>query len=216
MKKIIIALLYVICISSLAFADNKQWTKEQERKISIFFSNFAEAYLENFEENKITDKILIDFSKTHIYKNRYKKLKGRVTATESFRLIPATMVDEISLKFFGKKPSKQEVKEYEYPDADGEAYVFAHIYGYEYNEKEDTYTVKGYIINAMHDFNGDPYGDISKWKKEGYEDVECFYTFVGKIKTSPLDKNRYILLSYQNREISEEELASFKKEYDGK
>jgi hypothetical protein len=127
------------------------------------------------------------------------------------------MVDEISLKFFGKKPSKQEVEVYEYPEADGEAYVFAHIYAYDYNEKEDTYTVKGYILNSLDEnFKGDPYGDISKWKKDGNKEVECFYSFVGKIKTSPLDKNRYILLSYEKREVSEEESASFQKEYEGK
>lgn len=217
MKKFIIVTLLVIGLSSLAFADNKKWTKEQERKVSLFFSNFAEVFLENFEENKITDQLLIEFSKSHIYKNRYKKLQSKTTEKESVKLIPASMVDEISLKFFGKKPSKQEVEVYEYPEADGEAYVFAHIYAYDYNEKEDTYTVKGYILNSLDEnFKGDPYGDISKWKKDGNKEVECFYSFVGKIKTSPLDKNRYILLSYEKREVSEEESASFQKEYEGK
>lgn len=215
-KKITLCIfLFVISISTFSFAAPKPWTKEEESKMSLFFSNFAEVFLENFSENELSDALMIEFAKGHIYRNRYKKLETLKTETELFKLIPAEMVDEISLKFFGKKPSKQEEKVYNYPEADGEAYVFSHIYAYTYNEKDDTYTVKGYILSANNDFKGDPYGDIGLWKKAGNE-VDCYYCFEGKIKTSPFDKKRYILLSYKKYEPSEEETANFTKAYNGK
>ena len=119
------------------------------------------------------------------------------------------------LNFLGKNLQNTNKKIYEYPERDYDAYIFAHIYGYEYNEKEDTYNVKGYILSAPigENFKGDPYGDIKKWKKDGNE-VSCFYCFEGKIKKSPLDKNRYILLSFKKHEITEEENAVFQKAYE--
>lgn len=215
MKKILFLMLF-LSLSTMSFAAPKAWTKEEERKISLFFSNFAEVFLNDFAENELSDSLMIEFAKGHIYKNRYNKLETQKTETEIFKLIPATMVDEITLKFFGKKPSKHETKVYEYPEADGEAYLFAHIYGYEYNEKDNTYNVKGYILSmgSGEKFKGDPYGDMTKWKKDGNE-VDCYYCFEGKIKTSPLDKNRYILLSYKKHEITEEESANFTKVYEG-
>ncbi len=218
MKKIITVILLVLGITTLSFAAPKPWTKEQERKMSLFFSNFAEVFMDDFAENELSDSLMLNFAQGHIYKNRYNKLETSKGEIENFKLIPATMVDEITLKFFGKKVSKHDDKVYAHPEADGEAYVFAHIYGYEYNEKDDTYTVKGYILSAPSGikFKGDPYGDISKWKKDGNKDIECYYTFIGKIKTSPFDKNRFILLSYKKCDVSEEESAKFTKEYEGK
>lgn len=216
MKKIIIALFLVLGITNFSFGAPKPWTNEEEKKISLFFSNFAEVFMDDFEENELSDSLMLNFAQGHIYKNRYNKLETSKGEIENFKLIPATMVDEITLKFFGKKVSKHDDKVYAYPDADGEAYVFAHIYGYEYNEKDDTYTVKGYILSTgSGEVIKDPYGDMSKWKKEGKE-VNCFYCFEGKIKTSPLDKKRFILLSYKKHEITDEENAAFQKAYEGK
>ena len=217
MKKIIVSMLLILGISTLSFAAPKPWTNEEERKMSLFFSNFAEVFLDDFEENELTDQLMQTFAEGHIFKNRYNKLETSKGEIENFKLIPAKMIDEITLKFFGKKIAKHEVEVYPHPDADGEAYVFAHIYGYEYNEKDDTYTVKGYIIAAP---SGavikDPYGDMSKWKKEGNDDISCFYCFEGKIKKSPFDKNRYILLSYKKHEITDEENKQFTNALEGK
>ena len=216
MKKIIVSLLLILGISTLSFAAPKPWTKEEERKMSLFFSNFAEVFLDDFAENELSDALMLNFAQGHIYKNRYNKLETSKGEIENFKLIPATMVDEITLKFFGKKIAKHDDKVYAYPDADGEAYVFAHIYGYEYNEKDDTYTVKGYIISASSgEVIKDPYGDMSKWKKDENE-ISCYYCFEGKIKTSPFDKNRYILLSYKKHEITEEENKQFTNALAGK
>ncbi len=216
MKKIVLSILFVFAITSLSFAAPKPWTKDEEKKISLFFSNFAEVFLDDFAENELSDSIMLNFAQGHIYKNRYNKLETQKGEIENFKLIPATMVDEITLKFFGKKIAKHDDKVYAYPDADGEAYTFAHIYGYEYNEKDDTYTVKGYIVSAS---SGavikDPYGDMSSWKKDENDDISCFYCFEGKIKTSPLDKKRFILLSFKKHETTEEESAAFTKACEG-
>ena len=215
MKRIIVYMLLILGISTISFAAPKPWTSDEERKMNLFFSNFVEALLDDFAENELSDSLMLNFAKAHIYKNRYNKLKTQNTEMEIFKLIPAVMVDEITLKFFGKKLSKHEQEVYEYPEADGEAYMFAHIYGYEYNEKDDTYSVKGYILSAPSGevFKGDPYGDISKWKKDG-NDISCYYCFDGKIKTSPLDKKRFILLSYSKHEITDEENKKFLKVYE--
>lgn len=217
MKKLVLPLLFVFAVASLSFAAPKPWTKDEEKKISLFFSNFAEVFLDDFEENQLSDQLMLTFAEEHIYKNRYNKLETSKGEIENFKLIPAKMVDEITLKFFGKKIAKHEVEIYPHPEADGEAYTFAHIYGYEYNEKDDTYTVKGYIVTAS---SGavikDPYGDMSSWKKDGNDDISCFYCFEGKIKTSPLDKKRFILLSFKKHEATEEESAAFTKACEGK
>ena len=57
---------------------------------------------------------------------------------------------------------------------------------------------------------------MSKWKKDEKEDINCFYCFEGKIKTSPLDKKRFILLSFKKHEATEEESAAFTKALEGK
>ena len=217
MKKIVLSLLFVFVLSTLSFAAPKPWTNEEEKKISLFFSNFAEVFLDDFAENELSDQLMLTFAEEHIYQNRYNKLETVKGEIENFKLIPAKMVDEITLKFFGKKIAKHETEAYPHPEAGGEAYVFAHIYGYEYNEKDDTYTVKGYIIAASSGADiKDPYGDMSKWKKEDKEDISCFYCFEGKIKKSPFDKNRYILLSYKKHEITDEENKQFTNALEGK
>ncbi len=217
MKKIVLLFVFMFAVASFVSAAPKPWTKDEEKKISLFFSNFAEVFLDDFAENELSDDLMLNFAQGHIYKNRYNKLETSKGEIENFKLIPATMVDEITLKFFGKKIAKHDDKNYAYPDADGEAYTFAHIYGYEYNEKDDTYTVKGYIVSAP---SGavikDPYGDMSSWKKDGNDDINCFYCFEGKIKTSPLDKKRFILLSFKKHETTEEESAAFTKACEGK
>lgn len=209
MKKLLIALL-LLGLTTATYAESQKWTAKEESKISLFFSNFAEAFLSDFQENQLSDEELLRFSQNHIYKNRYKRLKSK--ENEAVKLIPAEMVDEISMKFFGKKVASHSVSVYEYPEADGDTIPWAHIYDYTYNQSDDTYTVKGFIIASYDNYPEDLYGDMTTWKKvASSEDFGCWYCFEGKIKTSPIDKTRYILLSYKKHETTPEEEAIFKK-----
>ena len=103
MKKLVLLFVFMFAVASFVSAAPKPWTKDEEKKISLFFSNFAEVFLDDFAENELSDSLMLNFAQGHIYKNRYNKLETSKGEIENFKLIPATMVDEITLKFFGKK-----------------------------------------------------------------------------------------------------------------
>ena len=67
MKKLVLSLLFVFAVASLSFAAPKPWTNEEEKKISLFFSNFAEVFLDDFAENELSDSIMLNFAQGHIF-----------------------------------------------------------------------------------------------------------------------------------------------------
>lgn len=198
--------LFMTCLVSIKTPETGlAKSLSQKDQLSIFLSNFSEAFFPNTTEKNLSNEKLIDFGILHNMLNNYKRYK----VVNSNMLIPRNDIDKSCIKYFGKKPSSHKtVNYYKYdknrrmyylPIGDGESYSCVKVtqikkissniymvYGNEYIGIESFFTPKDIVK------------PLSQLRKEFDELEQC-----GKIaaKVHKL-KDRYILLSYNRVKVS--------------
>jgi len=181
-----------------------QMEKALKDKLDIFFSNFSEAYVAPFENGNISDDSLISFAIHHIWINN----SGWVEMKEHNGYIKDSYIDTTTYRYFGKKVSVHKSVQgypyengcYRFPLASGEAYVFSQINKL-YDLGNDFYKAEISIYVASSSFTGDIHGTMDQWMRtEGANPPSLDKKMTAKIKKVNEDgKERYILISYQNK-----------------
>lgn len=193
MKNLLAALLIFVCASS--FAEPMKLEPAQQKKFNTFFSNFSESYVPSFTSP--TDEIMLEFSLSHIYKNKFKTLK--VTKDKLSVIATPEQVNTSSIKYFGKAPSAHKEKEYIMPIADGEAFVFSQLDKIE-DIGNNFFKAEGTVYMTGSGGTPDVHATPESWKKAG-EEVEATARFSARIKS---EGERYILVEYSVVEVQTE------------
>jgi hypothetical protein len=107
-------MIFCLFLPSLAMAQSEiNLTAIEQEQLNTFFSNFSEANLKSFKQNSLTREALLNFALEHIYKNADTSLKR--SKDGSAAIIPATLVDKTTEKYFGQKIKRHEKSEYLVP-----------------------------------------------------------------------------------------------------
>jgi hypothetical protein len=183
--------LLLLLVSTVALAAPEERLAAVERRaLDTFFSNFSEAALPSFRKNELTDTVLLQFALSHAYINRFKSLVR--SPDGSSVLVPDAMVDEITLKYFGRKIVSHDQPSYAVPLADGEAYTFSQI-GELTKQGKGLWHAHGAIYVTGSGGTPDPHGTPAQWQRQG-EAVTKAGTFSALIERR---EGRYILVEYR-------------------
>ena len=189
----ILLLIMCLLLPSLAVAQAEiKMNAAEKKQLDTFFSNFSEADLPSFRQNSLSQEALLNFALDHIYKNAYKSLK--YTKDGASAVIPAALVDQVTVRYFGRKLQKHQKSEYIVPKASGEAYKFSQITQL-LGAGDDLFKAAGVIYMTGSGGTPDPHGTPAAWKKAG-EEVEQLGKFLALIKKEKTGKGRYIVLEY--------------------
>jgi len=83
-------------------SDEIQLNSKDWEKVNIFLSNFAEVETPFFEQDKVSDELLIDFAVKHIFMNNTKMVLKHKSKTFDEK-IPVENINKITEKYFGLK-----------------------------------------------------------------------------------------------------------------
>lgn len=183
-----------------------QLSKDEIRKLNIFFSNFSEVYLEPFEKDNISNQQLIQFGFYHNYKNNWDLLKFEDSSVK----IDGKHVEGSVNYFFGKSVKHESVDEnlvfkdgnYYHPPAFGDPLPFSQV-------KELIDLGGDYYLACVDNYNFKIppfdtemfYNPIDEW----YDKYKDSVMLIGRIKATikkVIDDNntRYILIDYLKTE----------------
>lgn len=175
---------------------------DEHRKINIFFSNFSEAYMTEFDIDNYNLGELINFAYVHNTINNY-NLIG-VDGYEMY--IDKSHVEKTINKYFGLNISHGNVGGFQYRNgkyytqaASGENYsFFSHVDALKDN-KDGTYSAE---ISIYSDNNYDGVNSVYYNSKKTWENIQNSYEYLGKAeakaKPEVVDgKNTYQLLYYK-------------------
>ncbi len=174
------------------------------RKVNIFLSNFAEAFMESFDRQSITREDLARFAVRHNYINNYQRWQP--TADQMNVQIKADYIAGTVDKYFGPIGFTHGPVDgyvgyadgfYSIPLADGEAIPFVQIERL-FKSPDGTYTAYGQIYgNANYLSVDDPYKPFSAWSSAELDEIERY----GKVQATFTEviedgKSRFIIQSY--------------------
>ena len=208
MKKIIFIFLGLITTVLISCNSNQNASKEntvqeekklsasEQKKLNIYFSNFAEAMLESFNEREeIKNDELIRFGIMFNYINNRKKFEN---IDEYNVKIKKETIEETAQRFFEKSIKNHKSVEgvgynngyYSLPLADGEAYTFAQVDNF--TELEDSkYAATLSVYTAGSGWTGDAHANPSTWNNEDKP------TIAYKVNAKVIKKDaNYILIEY--------------------
>ena len=193
-KVVLKALAVFLLLQATAFAqEGKDMSPALRKQLNVFLSNFSEVNLQNFKKGQLSDKMLVDFALWHCTFNLTNTLKKSKDGAHA--LADASLIDNISMRYFGVKPGKHKVQTYDVDLASGEAYIFSQVDKLT-KVNQDTYTAQGTIYYTGSGGTPDPHGTPAIWKKQG-EDVRVYGTFTGQIKKVASPKEHYVLEAYE-------------------
>jgi len=191
MKKCLTAILVLLSTFAMAQSEEKLGLA-QKKNLDTFFSNFSEANVQSFKKGSLSDEVMLNFALTHDYRNNFKSLKK--SADGQSVIVPASAVDNTTVKYFGVKISRHLKEAYPVPLADGEAYTFSQIARL-VSRGDGLFQAEGVIYSTDSGGTPNPHGTPAEWKKKG-EDVSVAGTFSALIRA---ESERYILLEYTVR-----------------
>jgi len=184
--------IFYLCLalsSSAVFASSPvELDSKETKKLNTFFSNFSESGVTTYDEDSVSDKQLLAFALSHLYKNNFKSL---AKAKDGLNVIASQeQVDRVTLKYFNKKIQKPVSRSYSIPLADGEATVFSQVK--KVVKEGANLQVEGVVYMTGSGGTPDPHGSPASWKAAG-EEVEPKATFNAIISNK---EGRYILHKY--------------------
>ena len=174
------------------------------RELNVFFSNFAEAFVEPFREGSVPDETLICFGFKHNVINREQYAEAVPNERVGFHVVH---IENAIQKYFGVRFTRHRSVEsmychatyadgyYIFSPAAGEAYPFAQVdHMISLGERKFSADLRVYRIG---DYPVDQYGTpVRQLRRLGY-DVEQLMEIRARIKKVRTDDNeRYILLEY--------------------
>jgi len=182
-------------------------SKEEQKELNIFFSNFAEVSMSAFSKESLTDAALIDFAVRHEYINNNKKfelLKSEPVQAQ----IKESYIQQTVDKYFGREITKAQPSGdiqyangyYTLPMSDGD-YKFAQVESVSKIGEEGFLTIYSAIVNLYvggSGWTGNAHGTMEEWKKDSPDDIP---QIIGKMKAtyhkgSTEDGKRCILIDY--------------------
>ncbi|MDR3569122.1 MAG: hypothetical protein P4L43_13925 [Syntrophobacteraceae bacterium] len=187
MRKVFAFAVLGILFSTTAMAQPEVMTASRKRVLDTFFSNFSETGMKSFTKGSLSDKALLDFAICHVLRNDYRLLKKSKDSV----LVPAELVDKVTVKYFGRKIKELRKKQYTVPDSSGEAYVFSRISRLK-KLGDHLYRAEGVIYVAGSGSTLDPHGTPAQWKKAG-EEPDRAGTFDARIEEQ---SGKFILTQY--------------------
>ncbi len=174
----------------------------------------------NKDENLVlNDDYLIEFAKRLVNRKgmHFEKTVAQTNGSETVRLIPATLIEEICESYFNRKPSKPLSKYYDYQkygyvSKDEEFVTLNEVNHFSFDFDNNTINLSGYVLQIpikiynviRHDYN-------HVWfNREAINNVTCKYYFEAKV----VYKDRHIDEFYfSTHEITKDEYEEFKKNY---
>lgn len=198
----------IACNSNNQNASNKEnsenLTTEKQKVLNTFFSNFAEAYLENFKQaDGISNDELIRFGIMYNYINNRK----RFTQLDEYNVkIKKEFVEETAKYYFDKPVASHKSIEgvgynegfYSIPLADGESLTFAQV------EKisdlgNSNFSAIVNVYSAGSGWTGDVHANPSAWAKDG----DSAPTFMFKVNAiyKQINEKHFVLLEYIKEDI---------------
>ena len=176
-------------------------SKEEWKKLNVFFSNFSEVFLDSFSEGEVTNDELIRYGISHNYHNN-PNLIEKVSSTSG--RLAARYVEASVKKYFGiAQVMHHSIEWHDYKDgyysiayASGEAYCFSQVTKL-IDVGEGDYDAYANVYVASSGFIGDPHGTESLWKESEEDPPDLGYRIRGVIRKVHEDgKSRYVLLEY--------------------
>jgi hypothetical protein len=193
--KMVLKMLVVLCLlHGVVFAQGEvDMQPALKKQLNVFFSNFSECNFQSFRQGELTDQRLLDFALWNCTFNLLDKLKKAPDGSHA--LADAALIDSLSEKYFGLKPSKHEKQVYQVDLASGEGYVFSQVDTLS-QRSPDTFLARGTIYYTGSGGRPDPHGTPAVWKKQG-EKVKVYGTFTGQIRKVASPKEHYVLEQYE-------------------
>lgn len=185
----VLVLAFILFAGSAMARRDENLAAGETKSLDTFFSNFSEANVESFTRDSLTDQAMLHFALRHHYINNFKSLKR--SPDGSSVVVPASMIDQATIKYFDRKIAKHAKQAYTVPLADGEAYVFSQI-RHMVDLGNVMYRADGVIFSASSGSTLDPHGTPAEWKKKG-EEVDTVGRFTAIVK--PLGE-RWVLVEY--------------------
>ena len=159
---------------------------DERGKLSGFFSNFSEVYIEPFNKETLTDAKIINFAVSHNYANNYDRFED---LGESKIRIKKEFIDEKAEEYFGRKITSHQSTEY-----------IKYENGYYYNEEASGEAMRYSEIDELFEAGDNYYFaivDMYYIIDTGSEDDEP--EFLKKMTAYITKKdNRYILNEYRD------------------
>lgn len=177
-------------------------TYDQKRSLNIFFSNFSEAYFNNFDISNYDDSQLIQFAILHNIIN----YGDRIKYSDNEAMLEEKYVAQVIKRFFNVDVNHGSVNSFEYrngsyvwPAADGEQYWdFSQVENF-YDNGDGTFTANLVVYSAGFEYEGQDI--IYDPKDEGWgNDITPEYrgTAQAVVKKADINgKQTYQLLKYQ-------------------
>jgi hypothetical protein len=192
----------------IAATNEVQLSKDEKRKLNIFFSNFSEVYLQPFKRDQISNQQLICFGFYHNYKNNWNLFKNEGQSVK----LDSKYVEGSVNYFFGKTVKHESVDQnlkfkdgyYYHPAAFGDPLPFSQVK--KLIDLGDNYYL-AYVDNYNNFIPGDKtevdkfYDPIDEWYAQNKDSVKL----IGKMnatvkKISENGNTRYILIDYLKAE----------------
>ena len=176
-------------------------SKQEAKRLDVFFSNFAEAGLSFFALDQAGREELLNFGVEHMLINGGGSLRsiggGRCG-------VPAARVKAAVKKYFGRELTPAATRRYPLRTgyyiagkAGGEAFKFAQIISLEPAGK-GLFKAVVKLYTASSGFTGDSHGGIQQWKKSDPENIpSASGTVKALISCSRTEPGRYLLRAYQ-------------------
>ena len=171
---------------------------ETRKELSDFFSPFAAANMQGFDQKTLTDKELLHFALWHCILRADPSLK-RVNGGNDI-VIPSKVIDTITQTVFGRTIQKHRKAQYVESLASGEAFVFAQVDSLRQGEG-DTFLVAGTIYYTGAGETIDPHATRAQWKRTG-ADVRVWGTFSGVLRRTATPQTHWTVLQYAVKEAS--------------
>lgn len=197
---VLIFVFTIFCVTSVFGELEVKPSKDEWKKMNIFFSNFSEAFVKPFEKEQICNKALIDFGIIHNKLNNNSLLKSYDSL--HFKLDKKYVESSVD-KYFGIKSITHETTEnsiykdgyYITPKSTGEVYVFSQVTKF-VDIGNSYYIAYLNIYYAGSGFTGDPHGNLNIWKDEG--DIPRLGNKMKAtvLKVTSNGNSRYILVDY--------------------
>ena len=171
---------------------------ETRKELGDFFSPFAAANMQGFDQKTLTDKDLLHFAVWHCIMRADPSLK-RVNGGNDI-VIPSAVIDTITQTVFGRTIQKHRKAQYVESLASGEAFVFAQVDSLRPGEG-DTFLAAGTMYYTGAGETIDPHGTRAQWKRTG-ADVRVWGTFSGVLRRTAAPQAQWTVLQYAVKEAS--------------
>ena len=224
----------MLIIASSSFALTRAFeTKEQYRNFQqsqLFMQRQSDVTrclnatnlnnVNNKDENLVlNDDYLIEFANRLADRKgiHFKKTLIQTNGSETVRLIPATLIEEICEDYFNKKPSKSLSKyytyqKYGYVSKDEEFVTLNEVNHFSFDFDNNTINLSGYVLQIpIKIYNAIRHDYKCVWhNRQAINNVTCKYYFEAKV----VYKDRHIDEFYfSTHEITKDEYEEFKKNY---